>query len=65
MFFFFSVVGMCEFIFSARGWLTHGFGLSLDAGLVDRYVDHVVELVRVGISERKLPRTRGNIHSLG
>lgn len=53
VFFFFSVVGMSEFIFSARGWLVHGFGLSLDAELVDRYVDHVVELVRVGISDRE------------
>jgi TetR/AcrR family transcriptional regulator len=47
--FFFSVVGMCEFIFSARGWLTHGFGLALDDELVERYVDHVVELVLSGV----------------
>jgi TetR/AcrR family transcriptional regulator len=47
--FFFSVVGMCEFIFSARGWLTHGFGLALDDELVERYVEHVTELVLGGI----------------
>jgi TetR/AcrR family transcriptional regulator len=47
--FFFSVVGMCEFIFSARGWLTHGFGLALDDELVERYIDHVVELVLSGV----------------
>jgi TetR/AcrR family transcriptional regulator len=47
--FFFSVVGMCEFVFSARGWLTHAFGLALDDEFVDRYVDHVVHLVLVGI----------------
>ena len=47
--FFFSVVGMCEFIFSARGWLVHGFGQELDDDFVERYVAHVVELVLVGI----------------
>ena len=48
--FFFSVVGMCEFIFSARGWLTHGFGRALDDELVARYIDHVVELVLSGVT---------------
>jgi AcrR family transcriptional regulator len=48
--FFFSVVGMCEFIFSARGWLVHGFGQDLDDEFIDRYVDHVVEFVLAGIS---------------
>jgi TetR/AcrR family transcriptional regulator len=47
--FFFSVVGMCEFIFAARPWLTHGFGLALDDELVERYADHVTELVTAGI----------------
>lgn len=47
--FFFAVVGMCEFIFSARGWLVHGFGLALDEDFVDRYVEHVVELVFTGV----------------
>jgi TetR/AcrR family transcriptional regulator len=50
--FFFSVVGMCEFIFSARGWLTHGFGLELDDELVERYVDHVLALVLSGVGGR-------------
>jgi AcrR family transcriptional regulator len=47
--FFFAVVGMCEFIFSARGWLVHGFGRALDEELIERYVEHVVELVLAGI----------------
>jgi AcrR family transcriptional regulator len=47
--FFFAVVGMCEFIFSARGWLVHGFGLALDDEFVERYVDHVIELVLTGM----------------
>jgi hypothetical protein len=47
--FFFSVVGMCEFIFAAQPWLTHGFGLALDDELVERYADHVSELVIAGI----------------
>jgi len=47
--FFFSVVGMCEFIFSARGWLVHGFAQALDDDFVDRYVEHVVRLVLAGI----------------
>ena len=50
--FFFSVVGMCEFIFSARGWLTHGFGLALDDELVERYAGHVVELVLSGVGAK-------------
>jgi TetR/AcrR family transcriptional regulator len=48
--FFFSVIGMCEFLFTARGWRIHGFGLELDDEVVDRYVDHVVELVLAGIA---------------
>jgi AcrR family transcriptional regulator len=57
--FFFSVVGMCEFIFSARGWLTHGFGLELDDALVRRYSDHVVELVLAGVSGSESPERGG------
>jgi AcrR family transcriptional regulator len=57
--FFFSVVGMCEFIFSARGWLTHGFGLALDDELVERHTDHVVELVLSGVRGRQSPERGG------
>jgi AcrR family transcriptional regulator len=48
--FFFSVVGMSEFLFTARGWRIHGFGLVLDEDVVDRYTDHVVELLLGGIA---------------
>jgi AcrR family transcriptional regulator len=48
--FFFSVVGMCDFIFSARGWLRHGFGRRLDDALVQEYADHVVALVLAGVA---------------
>jgi TetR/AcrR family transcriptional regulator len=58
--FFFSVVGMCEFIFSARGWLTHGFGRALDDELVERYIDHVVELVLSGVTGRQSPEREGS-----
>jgi AcrR family transcriptional regulator len=59
--FFFSVVGMCEFIFSARGWLTYGFGLALDEELVERYVDHVVALVLKGIGDQGYPQEGGGV----
>jgi TetR/AcrR family transcriptional regulator len=47
--FFISVVGMCEFVFAARPWLTYGFDVALDDELVERYADHVCELVLAGI----------------
>jgi len=47
--FFFSVVGMCEFLFSARPWLTYGFDMALDENLVERYAEHVSDLVLAGI----------------
>jgi AcrR family transcriptional regulator len=47
--FFFSVVGMCEFIFSARAWLVHAFDQDLDSAFVAGYVAHIVELVLTGI----------------
>jgi hypothetical protein len=53
--FFFAVVGMCEFIFAARGWLIHGFDQTLDGELLDRYVEHVVELILVGIDGAARP----------
>jgi AcrR family transcriptional regulator len=33
--FFFSVVGMCEFVFAARPWLRYGFDVELDDELVE------------------------------
>ena len=48
--FFFSVLGMCEFLFAAEPWLAHGFGRALDAPLAERYADHVAELVLNGLS---------------
>lgn len=50
--FFFSVVGMAEFVFAARPWMTQGFGIEIDDGLVERYVAHVVEFVIAGIGVR-------------
>jgi AcrR family transcriptional regulator len=48
--FFFSVVGLCEFLFSARPLLERGFGEPLDDALVESYSAHVVGLVSGGMS---------------
>jgi TetR/AcrR family transcriptional regulator len=48
--FFFSVVGMCEFLFAARPLLERSFREQLDAGLVERFADHVGDLVMVGVA---------------
>lgn len=45
----FSIVGMCEFIFNARSWLTET-GETLNDALVDRFVAHTVELVLHGLA---------------
>jgi AcrR family transcriptional regulator len=50
--FFFSVVGVCEFLFTAQPWLSYGFGMALDDELVERYADHVGEFVLAGIEAR-------------
>lgn len=47
--FFFSVVGLCEFLFSGRAWLEQAFGETVDEGLVERYVDHVTAVVMDGV----------------
>lgn len=47
--FFFTVIGVCEFLFSARPWLEHGFDEPLDADLVERFVAHATELVVTGV----------------
>lgn len=47
---FFSVVGMCEFLFAARSWLETGAGEKLDEQLIKRFSDHTVELLLHGIA---------------
>ena len=47
--FFFSVVGVCEFLFSARPLLERAYGEQIDATLVERYSAHVAELVLNGV----------------
>jgi AcrR family transcriptional regulator len=45
----FSVVGMCDFLFVARDWLTD-VGQTLDDELIDRVVQHTVRLVLHGVA---------------
>jgi len=45
----FSVVGMCDFLFVARGWLADT-GQALDDALVERFAEHTVQLVLRGVS---------------
>lgn len=47
--FFFTVIGVCEFIFAARPWLEHAFGEALDAELVERFVAHATDTVVGGV----------------
>lgn len=47
--FFFSVVGGCEFLFSARALLERSFATELGDDVVDAYADHVCELVLRGV----------------
>jgi AcrR family transcriptional regulator len=49
--FFFSVVGVCEFLFSARPLLERGFGEQLDDALVERFAAHVSEFVVGGLAQ--------------
>jgi TetR/AcrR family transcriptional regulator len=48
--FFFSVVGLCEFLFAATPLLERSFGATLDDALVERYIDHVTALIGGGVS---------------
>lgn len=53
MFFFFSIVGACEFIFAARPLLASAFGVtSIDQDIERKYVEHTVELLLKGIEAR-------------
>jgi AcrR family transcriptional regulator len=47
--FFFAIVGLCEFLFSARPLLERGFGESIDDALVQRFSDQVADLAIAGI----------------
>lgn len=43
--FFFSIVGLCEFVFSGRAWLEESFGLDLNPELVERFARHTAALL--------------------
>jgi TetR/AcrR family transcriptional regulator len=48
--FFFAIVGLCEFLFSARPLLERGFGESIDDELVARFSDQIAELAIAGVA---------------
>jgi TetR/AcrR family transcriptional regulator len=48
--FFFSVVGLCEFLFAARPLLERSFDRELDAALVDRFAEQAATLVMSGLT---------------
>lgn len=48
-FFFFTVMGACEFLFAATPWVHHAFGETLDDAFVARFVDHTCDLVLRGV----------------
>jgi TetR/AcrR family transcriptional regulator len=47
--FFFAIVGLCEFLFSARPLLERGFGTSMDPALVERFSTQIADLVISGV----------------
>ena len=53
--FFFTVVGMCEFLFVGRALLERGFDESMGDELVERYAAHAVDLVLGGVSRPSGP----------
>ena len=53
--FFFAVIGLCEFLFSARPLLERGFGESLDAELVEQFSAEIAELVIGGVRDPSPP----------
>lgn len=59
MFFYFSLVGMCDHLFSARHALKWAFGINdIDDSLRRRYADHVVALLMESVlTEPRLPDT--------
>lgn len=48
--FFFSLVGACEFLFAAQGWLQDAAGERIDERLIERFTDHTIRLVLSGIA---------------
>jgi AcrR family transcriptional regulator len=48
--FFFAVIGLCEFLFSARPLLERAFGESLDGALVERFSGQIADLVMAGVA---------------
>ncbi|MCP3975704.1 MAG: TetR family transcriptional regulator [bacterium] len=50
--FFFSLIGMCEFVFAGRAWLQESFGEELDSALVERFAQHTAQFVLGGVQER-------------
>jgi TetR/AcrR family transcriptional regulator len=50
--FFFSLLGVCELIFSARPWLEHAFGEEIDEQLLERFIEHTTALIFEGIEPR-------------
>jgi AcrR family transcriptional regulator len=48
--FFFSLVGMCEFLFAARSWLQDAAGEAIDESLIERFIEHTTDLVLRGIA---------------
>jgi len=49
-FFFSSLVGMCEFFFSARTWVEGATGHPIDADVVARFTEHTTALLLEGLS---------------
>lgn len=50
-FFFFSVIGLCEFMFTAQGLLRHAFGTdALTDDVLERFIVHTSELVLRGVA---------------
>ena len=43
------VIGVCEFVFSARPWLEQAFEQPLDDALVERFINEATELVVRGV----------------
>ncbi len=54
--FFFSVVGLCEFLFAARPLLERSFDQRLDDAFADLFVDHVAALVMDGVRGPQPPK---------
>jgi TetR/AcrR family transcriptional regulator len=56
--FFFTVVGVCEFLFVGRALLERGFDERMDDELVERFAAHATELVVSGVSRSSGARAR-------